>query len=110
MVFHGFVFSDRNDLAEGPRNDSLAVLGFVAAHHGMGLTAACLSIGEDGAIVAIEYAIDEGEGALLVDEALGAVRREDIVKREALGLLFTILSNKVDLIVFGVDLDNAYAG
>ncbi len=54
----GIILGDSNYLTEGPGDDSLALFGLVAAHHGVRLTATCLPVGEDGPIVSIQHAVD----------------------------------------------------
>ena len=46
-------FRDRDYLGESPRDDALALFRVGNAHHGVGLAAAGLPVGEDGAVVAI---------------------------------------------------------
>ena len=81
----------------------------MSTHHGVGLAATCLPVGEDGAIVAVKYAFDEEEGTLFVDEALCAVWGEDVVEGEGFGLLFVVFFFEIDLLVFGIDLHDVDA-
>lgn len=52
------ILGDGDNLAECPGDNSFALLGLIAAHHGMCLTAACLSIGENGSVISIQDAVD----------------------------------------------------
>ena len=65
------VLSFGYDLAEGPGDDAPALIAAGIAHHGVGLPAAGLTVGEDGPVVAVEDALDEEEGTLFVDATLG---------------------------------------
>lgn len=96
------VLGDGDDLAKCARNDSLAFLALVRTHHCVRLTAACLAIRKDCSIVPVYYAIDQGKGALLVYQALSAVRSKHIVERKTFRLLFSILLDKVDLVVLRI--------
>ena len=69
MGFWCVIFSDGDYLAEGSRNDSSGLL-IIASHHSMCFSASSLPIGKDGAIIAIEYTLYKGEGALLIYDAL----------------------------------------
>lgn len=93
------ILGDGDDLAEGTRDDSFAFLALVATHHRMRLSAAGLPIGENCSIVPVDYAIDQREGTLLVNQTLSAVGGKDIIKREAFRLLFGILLDEIDLVV-----------
>ena len=93
------ILGDGDDLAEGARNDSLALLALVATHHCMCLSAAGLAIREDCSIVPVDYAVDQGEGTLLVNQTLSAIGRKHIVEGEAFRLLFGILLDEIDLVV-----------
>jgi len=103
------IFCDGHYLAESSRNNSFTFFTLVASHHRVCLTATGLPIRKDGPIVAVEDAIDEREGALFVDEALGAIGSEDIVEGKAFGLFSVILAEKIDLVVLRIDLYNAGA-
>lgn len=58
MILGGIILGHRHDLAEGTRNDTLGLFSFVAAHHGVSLTATGLPIGENGSIVAVQHVIN----------------------------------------------------
>ena len=107
MGLRGIVLGYGDDLAEGTWDDSLGFLAVVAAHHSMGLTTSGLSVREDSAVVAVQYALDEGEGALLVDQVLWRVSREHAVERKCLWLLLGVLLPQVYLIIFGIRLHHA---
>lgn len=70
MGFGCFALRNGDDLTEGSRDDTFGLLRFVASHHCMSFTAACLSVRKDGAIVSIEDTVDERERALLVNQTL----------------------------------------
>lgn len=99
----GVVLGDGHDLAEGSGDDALSFLTCTSAHHGMSLAATCLPIGKDSPIIAVEHTFDQCEGALLVDGALCGIGGEDCVEGEAFGLLFCVIADEVDLVIFGVD-------
>ena len=105
MSFGRIVVCYGNNLLESSGDDSLGLLALVASHHGMGLSASGLSVCEDGAIVAFQDIVDQRKGTLFVDEGLGAVGGENIIERKCFRLLFGILLNEVDGVVFGVDFD-----
>lgn len=107
MIFAGIIFSDGYDLTKRTRNDAFALLVLVATHHRVCLATACLPVCEDGPIVSIQHIVDQRECALLVDQTLRAVRPEDIVEREAFGLLFVVFSDEIDLFVGVVDFNDA---
>lgn len=52
------ILGDSDDLAEGPRNDSFALFGLVASHHGVRLTATCLPVGENGSVISVQDTVD----------------------------------------------------
>ena len=79
------------NLTKCSRDDASGFFCLVAPHHSMRFAAASLSISEDGAIVAFKDVIDEREGALFVDVALGGIWGEDSIKGKALRLFFSIL-------------------
>jgi hypothetical protein len=105
----GIILGDGDYLAESPGDDSFALFGLVASHHGVRLAATCLSVGEDGSVISIQDAVDKRKGTLLIDEALRAVGREDIVEGEALRLLAVVLPEKVNLVVLAIDFHDADA-
>jgi hypothetical protein len=72
------------------------------------LTAASLTIGENGAVVAIENAFDKEEGALFVYERLCSIGGEDVVKRESFRLFLALLLAEVYLFVLGVHFYHAH--
>jgi hypothetical protein len=74
----------------------------------VGFAAACLSVGEDGAVVAVEDVVDEGKGGLFVDETLCAICAEDVVEGKAFGLLLLVFLDEVDLACLFLDLDDAH--
>ena len=103
MCFWGIVVGDGDNLLEGPGDDAFGFLIVGLAHHGMRFAASGLSVGEDGAIIPLKYAINQGKGALFVDEWLCAIWGEDVIKGKGFGLLFGVFFQQIDLIVFGVD-------
>ena len=103
------VFGFGNDLAEGPGDDPAALVATGVAHHGVRFPATGLSIGEDGPVVAVEDALDQEEGTLLVDATLCGVWREDVVEGEVLGLLFVIFFFEIDRLVLHVGVHHAHA-
>jgi hypothetical protein len=68
-----------------------------------------LSVREDRAVVAVEHAVDQGEGALLVDEALGAVGCEDVIERKGFRGLLAVLAHQIYLVVLAVHLHHVHA-
>lgn len=52
MIFCSLIFSYCNNLTKSSRDNALGILAF-SSHHSVSLTATCLSIGEDGAIVPV---------------------------------------------------------
>lgn len=66
MCLRCIVFCDGDYLTEGTRDYASSLLGVRSTYHRMCLSAACLAIGEDGAIVTIEHVFHEREGTLLV--------------------------------------------
>lgn len=72
-------------LTKSTWNNALGFLAVIATHHRVSFTTTRLPIGENCAIVTIEDTIDEGEGRLLVDEALGTIISKDIVVGETFG-------------------------
>jgi len=58
MCFSRIIFGDGYDLIERTRNYTFWLLWLIGAHHGVGFTAASLSIGEDGAIVSVKHVVD----------------------------------------------------
>lgn len=57
MGLGSIAFGDSHDLAEGPGDNTLALLGG-GAHHGVRFAAAGLPVGEDGAVITVEYVVD----------------------------------------------------
>lgn len=109
MCFGGVVLGDGDDLAEGAGNDASLFFIIGDAHHGVGLAASGLSIGEYCAIVAVEYVFDEGEGTLFIDVALECVWGENAVEGEAFWGLLHIFADQIYLIIFGIDFHNVDA-
>lgn len=103
------VLGDSYDLLEGSGNNASSLFVLVSSHHGMGLSAPGLSVGEDGAVVPFDDVVDEREGALFVNKGLRAFGAKDIVEGKGLGLLFVVFLFEVDLVVFGVQFDDADA-
>ena len=95
-------------LLEGSRNNSFGLLALIAAHHCMCFSATRLSISKNSTIITFKYIIDKGESTLFINECLCTVRCEDVVEREAFWLSFFILLDKIDLVVFGIDIHNTY--
>ena len=75
----------------------------------MGLAASSLPIRKNGAVVAVEHILNQGEGALLVDETLKSVWGEHAVEGERFGLLLDVLADQKDLVILGVDFHHADA-
>jgi hypothetical protein len=71
-------------------------------------TAACLTVGEHGAIVTADDAFDERKPALVVDFLLDGVVSVDAVKREnsALSILGVFWFPQTDLAVVAIDANN----
>lgn len=93
MGFGSLALRNGDDLAEGPWDDPFGLFRLIASHYCMRFAAARLPVGKDGAIVSIEYAVDEGECTLLVDQTLSRIGCEYKIEGEALGLFLIILSN-----------------
>lgn len=110
MCLRCIVFCDGDYLTEGTRDYASSLLGVRSTYHCMGLSAACLAIGEDGAIVTIEHVFHEREGTLLVYITLRGLSWEDAIKREALWLLLRVLFHEIDLVILRIDLNYAYTG
>jgi hypothetical protein len=107
MRLRCIVFGHRYDLTECSWDYAFRFLVLVAAHHRMGFAAPRLPVCKDSPIVAVEHTFNQSEGALLVDETLSCIGREDEVKGKTFGLFFDLFAHKVNLIIFGVDLDDA---
>ena len=106
MSLRSLTFCDSDDLTESPWNDTFSFLWLIAAHHCVSLSAAGLPIRENSSIVSIQHAVDKRKGTLFVDQTLSWVRRKYKIEGETFRLLLIILSNKIDLIIFGVDFHN----
>lgn len=109
MSFGRIVVCNCYNLLECSRNDTSRFLSVVIAHHRMSLTASSLSVCKDGAVVAFQNVVNEWEGALLVDETLSTVGCENIIERKSFGLIFSILFDEIDLVIFAINLDDGQA-
>lgn len=109
MSFRCIILGECDYLTEGTGYNAARLLTVSTAHHRMGLAAACLPIGEDGAIVSIKYTLDQRKGALLIDRALRRFGGEYAIEGEAFGLLFGVFFDQVYLIVLGINLHDADA-
>ena len=103
------VFGDGHDLTESSGNDASVLLKVVETHHCVGLSAPSLTIGENGAVVAVENRLDESKGALFVDEALWGVDPKDAVERECFGGFLGVFLFEEDLVVLAIDFYHAGA-
>lgn len=88
------------DVVEGVGDDAALVLVALDTDHGVGLAAACLPVGEDGAVIALHDRLHEPESAFVVDAPLGRVPVVDRIVGESpariLGAL--ILAPENDLV------------
>jgi hypothetical protein len=71
-----------DDVFEGARDDAAFELPAAVALHGVGFAGTGLPVCEDGAIVALEYAFDDGEGGLFEDYFLEAAGLEGHIEAE----------------------------
>ena len=90
MCFTCLIFSNRYYLTKRSRNDSSCLLAIITTHHSMRLSTSSLSISKDSAIVSFEHTVDQGEGALFIDEVLRAISSKDSVKSKIFRLFFTL--------------------
>ena len=74
------------DRLEAARDDAFLLLVLEAAHHGVGLARAGLAIGEDRAIVALEYFLGEVLAGGVEDVGLRGGGLEDVVEGEGFGV------------------------
>lgn len=72
----------------------------------MRFSAACLSVSENSAIVALDHLLDQGKGGLLVDMLLAVVLVEDTVVGEVLVVVFVFRIAYTDLVALLVDIDD----
>lgn len=91
MGLRCIILCDCDYLTEGTGNDAAGLLAISTTHHGVGLTAACLPISKDSAIVSIKHTFNQGKSTLLIDRALCRFGGKYTIKREAFWLLFRIL-------------------
>lgn len=82
MSFGSVVLRHRYYLLEGSRDDSSGFFVLITSHHCVSLTAASLAICENCPIVPFKNVVYQWEGALLIDEHLGAFDPKDIVEGE----------------------------
>ena len=59
VSFAVIAFGEGYDLTESAWNDAFVFVTVVVSHHRVGLSATCLTVGEDGSIVSIEHTIDK---------------------------------------------------
>ena len=100
------VFSNGYYLTESSRNYTFWLFSLICPHHGVCFATTCLTIGKNGTIVPIKHIIYKWECTLLVYEILGTICRKNIIKRKVFRLLFRIFFDKINLMIFHVDLNN----
>jgi len=76
------LINEAEDMGKAVRDDSSEVIIAWNTEHRMSFTAACLSIGEDCSIIALDDGLDEGEGTLVIDSLLLGVSIVDGVERK----------------------------
>lgn len=95
-------------MGEGARYDAFQFLTLLISHHREGFPAACLPIGEDGAVVTLDNRLHQTEHSLLVYGSLGTVRRIDRIIGEVLHVVLLGRLAQDDLVVRLVDLDDLF--
>lgn len=76
---------------EGPRDDALLLIVLFDTLHGMRFSCSCLPVGEDGTIVPLEDALNDGQCGLLEDPLLEAARFEGEIEAEDSFLITGVL-------------------
>ena len=82
MFLVTFAVGEVDDLAEGCGDDATGFFALSGPHHCVGFAAAGLPVRKDGAIVALDHTVHQGESCLLVDVALQGVRPKHVVEGE----------------------------
>lgn len=68
MSLGGVIFCNRDDLGKSSGDDTFPFFRVWVSHHSMGLPAACLPIGKNGPVVAVQNIINQRESTLFVKE------------------------------------------
>lgn len=73
------------DVSEAVGNDSAQVRVRRHTQHRVSLTTACLSVSENGSIIALDYRLHQGEGTFIVNSLLPGVSVVHLIVGEILG-------------------------